>query len=154
MIKNKAGLSTVVTTLIIILLVLVAIGIIWVVVSDVLKGGATEFDIAAKCLGVDVSATSATCTSASCTAFVLKRSGTSSEEIGGVKLVFSNSTTGGDISDVVDLGGNIEPLVGKSTTTLTITGLSETPNKVEVTVYFKDETGTAQLCPGTTEFNF
>ena len=39
MFSNKKGLSTVVTTLIIILLVLVAIGIVWVVIRGVIESG-------------------------------------------------------------------------------------------------------------------
>ena len=38
----KRGLSKVVTTLIVILLVLVAIGIVWVVVKDVITEGSEE----------------------------------------------------------------------------------------------------------------
>jgi len=41
-IKNKRGLSTVVTTLIIVLLVLVAVGIIWAVIANLLESGAEE----------------------------------------------------------------------------------------------------------------
>ena len=42
---QKRGLSTVVTTLILILLVLVAIGIVWVVIKNVLSEGAEEVSL-------------------------------------------------------------------------------------------------------------
>ena len=42
---NKKGMSDVVTTLIIILLVIAAIGIIWVVVKPFISGGAQQFDV-------------------------------------------------------------------------------------------------------------
>ncbi len=42
---NKRGLSDVVTTLIIILISLVAVGIVWVVVSNVLESGSEEVDL-------------------------------------------------------------------------------------------------------------
>ena len=42
--RGKRGLSTIVATLIIILLVLVATGIIWVVVRNDIKGNAEQID--------------------------------------------------------------------------------------------------------------
>jgi flagellin-like protein len=49
---EKKGLSAVVTTLIIILLVLVAVGIIWVVVRNVVEEGGSTIDLSVKCLDV------------------------------------------------------------------------------------------------------
>ena len=57
---DKRGLDAVVTTLIIILLVLVAVGIIWVVVRNVVQQGSEQIDISSKCLSVDVQAVSVT----------------------------------------------------------------------------------------------
>ena len=51
---NKKGLSTVVTTLIVILLVLVAIAIIWVVIRNVIESGAGQIDVRSTCLGIDL----------------------------------------------------------------------------------------------------
>ncbi len=155
MIKNKAGLSTVVTTLIIILLVLVAIGIIWVVLRPIFEGGSGEIDIGAKCLNVEVRATGVTtCSSTACTV-ALARSGSSTEEIAGVKLVFSNNTVSPvDVSDIADYPNDVPALVGASTGALTIANLAVNPDKVEITVYFKDESGNELLCPSSTEFNF
>ena len=91
MINSKKGLSTVVTTLIIILLVLVAIGTIWVVISNVISEGTQSADWAVKCLEVSVKATSVTnCISTSCDV-TLSRTG-SGDAINGVKLVFRNET--------------------------------------------------------------
>ncbi len=42
---NKRGLSTIITTLIMILLVLVATGVVWVVISNVLKSSVEDIDI-------------------------------------------------------------------------------------------------------------
>ncbi len=42
---NKRGLSTIVTTLILILLVLVAVGVVWIVIRNVLKSGVEDIDI-------------------------------------------------------------------------------------------------------------
>ena len=57
MITHKKGLSTVITTLIIILLVLVAVGIIWVVVRNTVEEGVSQIDFGSECLKVDVKAT-------------------------------------------------------------------------------------------------
>jgi len=43
--NNKRGLSTIVSTLIIILLVLVAVGIVWGVTSNILKKGADDISL-------------------------------------------------------------------------------------------------------------
>ena len=77
MIKQKKGLSTVVTTLIIILLVLVAVGIIWIVVRGVIEGGTKEIDYGVKCLKTDVRATAATCDAASCDVNLYRKKGAS-----------------------------------------------------------------------------
>ena len=58
--ENKRGLSDVITTLIIILLVLVAVGIIWVVVRNVVQSGSEQIDITTRCVAVDLRAVSVT----------------------------------------------------------------------------------------------
>lgn len=60
--SDKKGLSTVVTTLIIILLVLVAIGIVWVVVRGLISTTEGQINIQQKCIGVTLDITSASCT--------------------------------------------------------------------------------------------
>ena len=149
MINNKKGLSTVVTTLIIILLVLVAIGIIWIVVRGVIETGAKSADYAVKCLQVDVRATAVNCTDPeACNITINRKSG--GEEIGGVKLIFYDSNVG-TTSGVIDVPGNIPALI-----TTTKTGINSTlitPDKVDVTVYFTDESGEDQLCSQTNPFS-
>ncbi len=147
--ENRRGLSTIVVTLILILLSLVAVMIVWVVVNKIIKSGATGIDIGAKCINVDVDATAVNCTTGTCDV-ILMRTGTGNDEIAGVKLVFIDSTAG-ESSDVIDELGNIEPLDGKSVNI--DTGLTA-PDKVEVTVYFEDESGTKQLCSKTASSEF
>ena len=55
---NKKGLDAIVTTIIIILLALVAIGIIWAVLRNVVQQGADQVDNNAKCISVDLEAVS------------------------------------------------------------------------------------------------
>jgi hypothetical protein len=52
--KNSRGLSEVVTTLIIVLLVLVAIGIVWVVVNNLLQEGSGEVEIGQFTLDIQI----------------------------------------------------------------------------------------------------
>jgi hypothetical protein len=83
MLYNKKGLSTVVTTLIIILLVLVAVGIIWIVVRGVIEQGADQVDVSSACPLIDVRIIgNGTCTSTTCTVNLERKAG--GDTFGGV----------------------------------------------------------------------
>ena len=145
--NNKRGLSEVVTTLITILLVMVAIGIVWVVVQNIMKGGVGQVTTQSTCLAFDVKVTSVDCTNpAACRVTINRKSG--GEEIGGVKLVFKNET---DASSVKDVPGNIEVL--GTINPVQDSGLTA-PNSAELTVYIIDEAGREQICPTSTSFEF
>jgi len=151
MIKNKKGLSTIVTTLIIILLVLVAIGIVWVVVRGVIEEGTSEIDIKVKCIDVNVKATAVTnCAGDPALCDVILTRGAGGDAIGGAMLVFYEGTTAtavphNEIGDISALG---------STTALAVpTGLT-TPDRIEVTAYFTDDQGNDQLCSQASTFSF
>lgn len=156
MYKDKRGLSTVVTTLIIILLVLVAVGIIWVVVRNLIETGSEDIDLGTQCTTeVDVRATAVdNCVVVNsyyrCNVSVVRESG--SVEIGGVKLVFHNTTS--DISgNVVDVNGTIGLLSTKATSQVNTT-LTVKPDQVDVLAYFKDASGNDYICPQKRTFNF
>jgi len=51
---NKRGVSQIVSTILIILLVLVAIGIVWVVIERLVRGGGGIIEAKAACIGVDL----------------------------------------------------------------------------------------------------
>ncbi len=145
MIKNKRGLSAIITTLLIVVLVLVAVGIVWAVVSGLLIGGAEDIELSAKCLNVDVKATAVVCTGADpdiCNV-TLERTGTETEAIAGVKLVFRDSTSGTN-SGVIQNASNVEALAGR--TILDVATTLTAPDSVEVTPYFLDASGNDQLC--------
>lgn len=149
MIYNKKGLSTIVTTLIIILLVLVAIGIIWVVIRGVVEQGTSQIDINTKCLSVDVRATAAKCGGTNCWVMVTKKTGT--EAINGVAFVFRNDTAGSvSSSPYINATGDIGLLSSKN---VTATGLANA-DTVDVIVYFNDESGVARLCTQVNSFKF
>jgi hypothetical protein len=145
---EKKGLSAVVTTLIIILLVLVAVGIIWVVVRNVVEEGGSTIDLSVKCLDVSVKATGVTCGytgTKSCNVTYTRESG--GDDIDGIKIVYSD----GIESLSQDVVGNIEPLVTKTETGFNVTALGNVTS-VEVAVYFGDEGGTPQFCSTTRTF--
>ena len=90
--KNKKGLSQVVTTLIIILLVLVAIGIIWGVVSNLLDKSKGTIESSTKCMDLDVKATKVVDNSDGSFDVTLTRTA-NGEDISGVKVViYSNNS--------------------------------------------------------------
>ena len=153
MINNKRGLSAIVTTLLVVVLVLVAVGIVWGVVKNVLTSGSESVELGGKCMNIDIRAAQVTCTDLNpdtCDV-VIERTGAGSEEFVGLKIVFrdSNSTTN---SAVIDEPGNVELLVGKTISAVPTT--LNNPDSIELTVYFKDLSGNEQICSQTTSFNF
>ena len=148
MIANKKGVSAIVITVVLVALVLVATGIVWGVVRNLIGTGAESIEVSAKCIHTELKATAVDCTNPAACSVTITRTGTNSDEIGGVKLVFKNDTAN---SGVIDEPGNVEILVGK---TITADSTLTNPNKVEVTGYFMDEGGKEQLCTQTTPFNF
>jgi hypothetical protein len=149
MMRDTKGLSAVITTLIIILLVLVAIGIIWVVVNNVLQSGAQQTEISAKCLQIDLRATAATCDNDTSICSVTYHRGTGGDAIDGAKIIFSN----GQESYEQDVLGNVAPLATNTTSAIS-TGLSPVPNSVEISAFFIDASGNQQLCSATSTFTF
>lgn len=146
--NDKKGLSEVVTTLIIILLVLVAIGIVWVVVNNVLQSGTQQTEISAKCLQVDIKATAAQCTAGGVCNVTYRRSA-GGDDIDGIVVVLSN----GQESNQTQIAGNIEALATKTLTDFA-TGLSPVPNKAEIAAYFVDDSGNQQTCSTASTFEF
>jgi hypothetical protein len=148
MLKNKKGLSAVITMLITILLVLVAVGIVWVVVQDIIEGGVEEAGTKAECFNFDVKAVKVINTTATNYQISIKRN-PGGDEIGGVKLVISNST---DTSNIVYTdAGNLEVL-GTRVAEADF-GITDA-NKIETTVYLLDDSGNEQICSQTTTFKF
>jgi hypothetical protein len=152
---NKKGLSTIVVTLLIILISLVAVGIVWAVVNNMIKGGTQGVEVSAKCLNVVIEPTKVNCSGGTTNVICdvqLMRTGTGSDIIGGVKLLFKNATSGAS-SSLIRLEGNIEQLIGKKQTGINTTLLSsEGANTLEITAFFKDSGGNDQNCAQTGSF--
>ena len=147
MITNKKGLSAVVGTILIILLVIVAVGIVWAVAGDLFRGSGSQVEYGARCLAVEMDLT-ANCEPkgvlpadwVSICTVILNRND-AGEDFSGVKLVFSNATE----NNITTIDENIEAL-GMKTITDYETPLTNV-SKIEVTVYFEDEVGAEYLCP-------
>jgi len=149
MIESKKGMSDIVVTLVIILLSLIAIGVVWVVVNNLIKSGTQNVEISAKCTNVQLEITAVSCnatTGADCTVTV-KKTGTS-ETLSGVKLAFSNSTgsyTANALDAPHDLA-SLVPTVLNGTTGTTFDSGVINPNSVEVTPYFIDSANNEYPC--------
>jgi hypothetical protein len=152
--NNRKGLSTIVATLLIILLTLVAVGIIWIVVRQVVSGGSEQMSIDAMCIQANVVATRVVNATPSNFSVTLSRQG-GEDEIGGVKIVFTNEE--GSTNDIHDRSGNIEALqtvTNYYTVNIDPTTGVPNPTRVSVVVYFLDDSGNEQLCQTSSQKQF
>jgi hypothetical protein len=158
MISNKKGLSTIVVTLILIVLSLVAVGAVWLIVSPIIKSSGGSADVSSKCLTVSIDATQVNCTNGATDVMcglTLTRSGTGNDALGGVKLVFKNQTTGLSSTSAIDVPGDIAALVSKKLTAVdTLITNGNRVNAVSVTPYFQDSSGNQKLCSEQSTFTF
>lgn len=154
MIKNKRGLSAVVTTLILVLLVIVAIAIVWAVVNQLIRNRAGDIDIRQKCIESTVRPTKIICSvKGNCESITLEREGQGSGTIGGVI-----------VGIVSDAGKKTEKIAGDFIklgetevldTEINIAGgkpaayWGVNPDQVEARVYFLDSTNTERQCEPT-----
>jgi len=156
--KNQKAMSEIVTTVIMVVLALIAVGVIWGIINNLLGGKGAEIDITQKCLAVDVKAVKVPSCSGDlgngmtgCNVTFERKAG--GEAIKGIKIVFKNAN---GASNVIDSSGNIEELgtvtrVIQSNASIFNASLA---NKVEVTPYFTDDSGVERKCTGTAEYNF
>ncbi len=145
----KRGLSAIVTSVIMIVLVMIAIGVVWSIVSNVAEEGSEKISLSSDCLDVNIKATKVVCDDAGiCNVTITRNAG--GKDIGGVKLIFSDAV--GEDTYVEDVFENIA-ILGTKTIREIDTGLA-TPNKMEIAVYFIDESENEQLCSQTKVFEF
>ena len=145
--KNTKGLSTIVSTLIIILLVLVAIGVIWSVLNNFLDEGQGTIETGTKCLSIDIKATKVINTTATSYNVTLSRKSTGEGEFGAKIVFFSDEGN----SEPMDFGEMLSVL---ETNTQDIDAGLEYANKIELTPYYLDESGNVKLCQVPSEFSF
>lgn len=146
--KDKKGLSQVVTIVILVVLVLIAAGIIWAVVSNLIARGATQIDLNQKCLEVDIKPTIATCDALTCTVTLVRSS--TGTEIDGIKISFVTDTD----SDVQDYPGDINVLKTITPAAFTLVGISGSDvTKVKVSPYFMTDANEEYICTNNAEYN-
>ncbi len=157
MINNKRGLSAIIVTLIMILLVIVAAGLIWVVIRNVVSESTEQIGTGTACLNVNVEPTQVTGDVDSNYSVTLTRNA-GGDSIGGVNIIVTNAT--GTSSYVYDRAGDIAPLatvtqmVNTSDNAGTFAEGIGNANKVEVVVYFTDSSGNNQACTVSNSFEF
>lgn len=156
--NNKKGMSTIVVTLIIVLLSIVAIGVVWGVVNGLIQSGSQGVEQNTKCLNINLEVKQISCatgtTNQTCNV-TLSRSGSETDDLGGVKLVFIDEDDEISSATLIDIAGTIEPLVGKRITNVdTLVPNNNTVSLIEVTPYFTDESGNQKLCSQTVTFEF
>lgn len=146
---DSRGLSAVVTTLIIILLVIVAIGIVWVVIRNVVDTGTEQVELSSKCLAVDIEAVSVVANASVANSYdVTLRRKAGGDEIGGIGVNFFNADSS---SGLIDFPA-IEPL--NTITAFSLVAGFADANKIEYTAYFIDASGNKQYCSQTNTFEF
>jgi len=139
MMKRK-GVSGVILTIIMIVLVLAAVAVIWGIINNILQTQTEQVDVSSKCLNVNIQSTKLDCSNGVCNVTVTRDS--SGEAIAGMKLVFI--TSAGDANYIHDVPGNVELLETKTISDITTTGINATD--VSITPYFLDTSGNEQLC--------
>jgi len=134
---NKRAISAIVMTVIMVGLVLVAVGIVWAVVLNILEGQEEQLEISEKCLGLVIEPTSIECADGTCDVVVERATGSSGDAIDGVQV------TVGDGTDSVT--GNNEP--GDIATTKTVSVTTDIDaTEASVRIYFEDAEGNPQYC--------
>lgn len=93
MLNNKRGLSEAVMTVIMIALVLVAVGVIWVVVQNVINKNTQQIDYSNKCMGIVIDPSQPTYASGVYSVTLTRPVTSIGTSIDGVEVVVSNETT-------------------------------------------------------------
>ncbi len=139
---KRRGLSAVVSTLIIVLLVLVAIATIWVVVGPMIEKGTSQIDITNKCLLVEVKPISGEYNTTSGIVEVrIKRTDSSADNPAGVKVIAYSQE--GQINSTI-YEGEIKPL-DEIKVNINVKG-DATIEKVSAIAFFEDNTGVKRYC--------
>jgi flagellin-like protein len=142
--RDVKGISNIIVTLIMVVLVLVAVGIVWASIQSNLQSGTESFDLNTKCLGISVSPIALNCgADKKCSVTVERSAG--GEAFSGLKLIYTTAEVA-DGNYVQTTEENIPPLEIKTLPQSGDTGLIDVIN-VEVLPYFIDGSGKDQICP-------
>ncbi len=136
MLKDKKGLSAIVLTIIMVGLVLVAVGIVWAVILNILEGQSESLEVSQKCVGIIIEPTSIDCDGTECQVVLERGIGSSGDSVDGVGITLSNATVSN--TEVIQAGN----VAATKTVTLTTTLMATDAN---VRVYFTQE-GENKFC--------
>lgn len=149
--KNKKGLSGIVTTLIIILLGLVAAGVVWVVINNTVSKSAGNIEYGTACMDITIVPTGGSCEGTICRVIVDRHPG--GEEIDGIQLKFYDKTReyGIPIPKNITFSSLGEK---KPVENIDISNLEFIPKSVTVAAYFIKENGENYPCSESTAYEF
>jgi len=146
--KDKKGLSQIVTTVIIILLVIVAIALIWGVVSKLLSDKGTQITNQGKCIDINLQATKIVPVTVNGTTnytVTVQRKMGGDGTVATAKLIFYNSSASSNISSSFGTFTNPGDVLTK-----TVSGVANA-TKVDVNSYILDDSGKSLFCGTTTK---
>ena len=135
MLKYKKGLSAIVLTVIMIGLVLVAVGIVWVVVSNILTSQTEALDYNQRCLGLNFDVSTPVCDGSDCNITVKRSTGSKGDPIEGLEITLSEGTDSANQTISKD--------VVSETAEISTTMTNPTAN---VRIYFTKEDNTKHYC--------
>ncbi len=140
MLNDKKGLSAIVLTVIMVGLVLVAVAIVWVVVSGILESQTETVEYEQKCLGLNFNVGAPVCDGTQCNVSISRATGSKGDAIDGVAVTLSNEDSSTEES-------NKDTNIATSTN-VEITGvtLDPVPAKADVRVYFKEDGTIVHYC--------
>ncbi len=124
LIKSRRGMSAIVTTVILVALALIAVGIVWAVIQNLIEDKAGDIGLQGKCLKTPLTITAVDCSEDDCEVSV-KNTGT--ESTTDVKAIIGGAT--GEISTEGELGVALGP---GSTDIITTVGKPDTPSQATV----------------------
>lgn len=144
---NKKGISSIIATLILLLLTIVLVGIVWAVVSGIVRTSTEGATSGAQCFNSAADVTAATCTEAGvCNISVQRTLGT--DVLGGVRVVVLNDL--GD-SNVTDIEGDFQTLGTVRVPVNSPMGVINI-SEVDVAIYFVDSAGKKSICSSPSKY--
>ncbi|MDD5699926.1 MAG: hypothetical protein PHH00_01900 [Candidatus Nanoarchaeia archaeon] len=144
--KNRKGISSIIATLILLLLTIVLVGIVWAVVSGIVKTSTEGATSGTQCFNSAVDITSASCTKAGvCNLTVQRTLGT--DVLGGLRAVFLDKD---GVGNVTDIEGDLQTL-GTARLVSKNMGIKNV-SEVDVAIYFTDTAGNKNVCSSPTKY--
>jgi len=147
--KDKKGLSQIVTTVIIILLVIVAVALVWKVVNDLISNKGSQITKNSKCMDINLQVTRVIPVdggngTTNYTVTVQRKMG-GDGSVATAKIIFYNSSANSNMSSSFWTFTNPGDVITK-----TVPGVANA-TKVDVNSYILDDSGKSIFCATTTK---